>query len=1112
MQKLNLNFYGEELLIQYPKNFTSLKKEIAEVYQLSLSDISELDITYLKNEGKNIIKSENDYKIFLNSKIFKITLEINEHSKLYKKNLVDLQNKAKDDLLILELLKKEKEENRKRQDKENAQKKKKIDNLINEIKGLNQKKLEYVKEIKKIGKEEKNKEKEFILKIMKLEKELGIPYVFKITEKLKLKIKGKTEKEIQLLELIKNYKNYLDTQEKLYSTPRKNIEIIDKQIKEINKKCFGINKICQKEIFELKNKENSLINKINNLEKKLGLKVDEKKEKEKEIKKNKNIKQKKEIKLSLPSRNNEKRKINKKIENIVINLRNNIQEDIEKNIMKSNSKIKNILGSVNKSYQLKDEDKKYLENIQNENNESIKEIDKWIQYIFIHSHELIEEIEKKNEINSQRFDQIEKKLLKSLSDTNVIGATMPYIRYSSEEASLGGGATLIKSPDHSQDNIASQGSNQSYIKLPEKNSYAEWTIHSKGNGITMRFTMPDTEDGLGQDGSIDVYVNEMKVKTVNLTSYYMWQYFPSGNPSDAPGGAANFAFDEVHFLLETSLKIGDKIRIQSSGANGLEYGVDFLEIEEVGDPLSQPENSYSVTDFGVIPDDGQDDYEGISACIAAANADGKNVYFPPGKYHINQIWRIQGEDIKISGAGIWYTNIQFTNDQPGTGGIAGVDGNCKNVEFCHMYINSNLRSRYNQQAVYKCFMDVWENGSYIHDIWEEHFECGFWLGDYNGEMNYSDGLKIVNCRIRNNLADGVNFCQGTSGATVYNCSIRNNGDDGLAMWNDSTFGAKDESNNVFCYNTIEFIWRAGGIAIYGGNGHKIYNNYIRDTHMSAGIHLNTVFNGHKFTNNKGIEFENNILIKTGSVKGSWGEEFGAIDIEGDVKNISFTNTFIYDTQHDGLHFGSGPSDILFKNIQIYGTGTDGKQGNYSSNPHYGAAIMCYGTPLSITINDITVANIASKGTTVGTTEVDNYINLNNITINDEKDLEKIEYDIPTLPKNGSINTNSPIRIPGLDSISDKLKGKKKRLIIEEKIKENKEIKNFENRKIHPGVICDGCDGAIIGIRYKCAICDNFDYCEKCEEKYKLKHGHPLLKINSPEMCPYFIKCVLSNEY
>ena len=72
-------------------------------------------------------------------------------------------------------------------------------------------------------------------------------------------------------------------------------------------------------------------------------------------------------------------------------------------------------------------------------------------------------------------------------------------------------------------------------------------------------------------------------------------------------------------------------------------------------------------------------------------------------------------------------------------------------------------------------------------------------------MDYSDGVKVMDCRIRNNLADGVNFCQGTSNATVYNCSIRNNGDDGLACWNNSWGGAKNESGNVFAYNTIQSI-------------------------------------------------------------------------------------------------------------------------------------------------------------------------------------------------------------------------------------------------------------------------------------------------------------------
>ena len=122
-------------------------------------------------------------------------------------------------------------------------------------------------------------------------------------------------------------------------------------------------------------------------------------------------------------------------------------------------------------------------------------------------------------------------------------------------------------------------------------------------------------------------------------------------------------------------------------------------------------------------------------------------------------------------------------------------------------------------------MDVFADGSVIHDIWEEHFECGFGLVITAGN-GLLGRVKVVDCRIRNNLADGVNFCQGTSNAAVYNCSIRNNGDDGLAMWNNNHMNAKDETGNIFAYNTIDFIWRAGGIAVYGGDKHKVYNNYI----------------------------------------------------------------------------------------------------------------------------------------------------------------------------------------------------------------------------------------------------------------------------------------------
>jgi len=78
-------------------------------------------------------------------------------------------------------------------------------------------------------------------------------------------------------------------------------------------------------------------------------------------------------------------------------------------------------------------------------------------------------------------------------------------------------------------------------------------------------------------------------------------------------------------------------------------------------------------------------------------------------------------------------------------------------------------------------------------------------------------------------------------------------------------------------------------------------------------------------------------------------------------------------------------------------------------------------------------------------------------------------------------------------------------------KEEKIIKKKEEKKnvIHANYICDGCDAdPIVGIRYKCAICPDFDYCEKCEKTMGLSHGHPLLKIRNPKDAPLYFKCEL----
>jgi hypothetical protein len=78
---------------------------------------------------------------------------------------------------------------------------------------------------------------------------------------------------------------------------------------------------------------------------------------------------------------------------------------------------------------------------------------------------------------------------------------------------------------------------------------------------------------------------------------------------------------------------------------------------------------------------------------------------------------------------------------------------------------------------------------------------------------------------------------------------------------------------------------------------------------------------------------------------------------------------------------------------------------------------------------------------------------------------------------------------------------------EKKDKEEKKNEKKEELITHYRVKCDGCKKfPIEGIRYKCTICKNFDYCEECEKKYALKHGHPLLKIRKPELTPISIIC------
>jgi hypothetical protein len=55
--------------------------------------------------------------------------------------------------------------------------------------------------------------------------------------------------------------------------------------------------------------------------------------------------------------------------------------------------------------------------------------------------------------------------------------------------------------------------------------------------------------------------------------------------------------------------------------------------------------------------------------------------------------------------------------------------------------------------------------------------------------------------------------------------------------------------------------------------------------------------------------------------------------------------------------------------------------------------------------------------------------------------------------------------------------------------------------VHQGVLCDLCNQTIVGIRFKCVTCNDFDLCEKCEGLRTHPAEHPMVMLRTPTDLP-----------
>ena len=482
--------------------------------------------------------------------------------------------------------------------------------------------------------------------------------------------------------------------------------------------------------------------------------------------------------------------------------------------------------------------------------------------------------------------------------TDGYGAKMPYTTHEAENASVENGATIQQSTD--MESTAVEATNQTYVELPKKDAAVTFNVTEPANALNVRYTIPD-----GASGQLDVQVNGSSVGNLDLSSHSAWQYLKGDHEYDQAidGSSARFRFDETRLLLkDIQLKSGDRISLVKKKDDNVPYGIDFIELEQAPAPVAQGENSISIVDKGASANDDSDDTAALLAAVEEAKASGKSVYIPEGRFNFDKQVNIEADNLKISGAGVWHTQLHFTSDKRYGGGIV-FGHNSNGIELSNLYMDSNLTSRYNEDAQYKAISGTLGKDSKIHDIWVQHFEVGMWIGDYDqtGNMKYTDGLVVENARIRNNLADGINFAQGTKNSTVKNSNIRGNGDDGLAIWSSISDGtnAAAEENNKFLNNTIESGWRAAGIGIFGGKGHEISGNLIKDVFAGAGIRVNTVFAGHNFDlNDSGIKIHDNTILRSGTTNDLYNLHRGAIDfqqVRGTIKNVDVYDNKLLNT-------------------------------------------------------------------------------------------------------------------------------------------------------------------------------------------------------------------------
>ncbi len=506
------------------------------------------------------------------------------------------------------------------------------------------------------------------------------------------------------------------------------------------------------------------------------------------------------------------------------------------------------------------------------------------------------------------------------------GADLPYVAYQAEDCITTG---TVLEENRAYHEIPSEAAGRLAVRLDRTGQNIKITLVEPANALTIRYCIPDSPDGQGMDATLNLYIDGKKKQAVDLTSRYSWVYgsYPWTNqPAD---GQPHHFFDETGIRLDRTYPAGTVIKLQKDAANYAEYYIiDEVDAEEAAEAHLQPRNSLSITDYGAVAGDGQDDSKAVYDCMKAALEQGREIWIPAGVFDINSptggydardgqdknrgILIIE-DNVTFRGAGMWHSVLQ--------GDYAAFFIKASNTALYDFSLRGTAEARrdaIDPSAIESDYNTYDMKNLTVQNIWIQHYKTGIWIHNM-------DGMKVAGCRIRDTFADGINLRKGTSNAVVEQCDIRNTGDDAIALWSSE----KSDTNIKISFNTVGLQWLANSIAVYGGTDIEITDNVIYDTVVNgAGINISTNFDPQPFAGT--VTVARNTLLRCGSEDGNNKQDNGAIwfnTVQGNDNRakVLVLDNLILNSSRQGISFSNrgAISDVLLEGNAILGSGTYG---------------------------------------------------------------------------------------------------------------------------------------------------------------------------------------------